>query len=128
MQSWIPLQYLPFDHKGVLDKNHLRIKNPVVKAATTRSIIGPTTWNPKWGTRLLGYFTPDGEENNEDKKLPDHDDLDCLDDLEEAGLIDNLGSGLHPMKQLTKYGKEIAAQLRAHKSNGEHYFTFKPTN
>jgi hypothetical protein len=45
-----------------------------------------------------------------------HDDWDCIDDLEAAGLMQIKGTGIHPVWKLTQQGLEIAAKLRAHGS------------
>jgi hypothetical protein len=111
------------DHKGILDKNHMRCKNEAAAAGRTYPGSYPS-WDPKYGTRLKGYFK-DGGENDESLKLPEHDDLDCFDDLEAAGLIENMGTGLHPAAKLTKYGHEIAGKLREHKANGGYFANFE---
>ena len=109
------------DYGGVLDKNHLRIKNNVDKAGQT--LISSPDWKPEYGTRLNGYFL-DNNEKDKSKLLENHDDLDCFDDLEEAGLIENTGTGLRPSAKLTKYGLEIASKLRLHKANGGMFADF----
>ena len=107
------------DHKGILNKDHLRIKNPVVANSTNYPMPKPE-WNRNNGTRLKGFF------EKKDKKLliPDHDDFDCFDDLEEAGLIENMGTGFNPAAQLTKFGIKIASDLRKHKSEGKNFADF----
>lgn len=52
------------------------------------------------------------------RQLADHDDWDCLDDLEVAGLLENVGTGVHPVFRLTNYGREIAGKLRGHRGQG----------
>jgi hypothetical protein len=52
------------------------------------------------------------------RELADHDDWDCLDDIEAAGLIENIGTGAHPVFLLTDHGREIAGKLRGHKGQG----------
>ena len=45
---WSLLAYIEcrcVDHKGILDKNHLRISNPAVS-------MSPIDWKPEYGTRL----------------------------------------------------------------------------
>jgi len=111
------------DYKGVLDKTHLRISNP---ANQSPSIMYPQVWKPEYGTRLFGYFKEDGKEDKA-RQLPDHDDLDCFDDLETAGLIENQGTGMDPACKLTKLGNEVAGKLRQHKSDGNYFATFKVT-
>ena len=114
------------DHKGVLDLAHLRTKNPALNSPSFPAM-GPQSWNPDYGTRLSGYFKDDGTKD-ESRKLNDHDDLDCFDDLEEVGYIENAGSGLNPACVMTKVGSKVAAKLREHKASGKHFATFKLEN
>lgn len=59
-----------------------------------------------------------------DGELPDHDDWDCLDDLENAGLVENVGFTMRPKYAMTDRGHEIAAALRKHKATGGQYAKF----
>lgn len=52
------------------------------------------------------------------RKRNEHDDWDCLDDIEVAGLIENIGTGLNPIFLLTDFGREVAGKLRGHKGQG----------
>jgi len=121
---WSLLAYVEtrcVDYMGVLDKRHLRIKNQAVGNGTP---FGVPDWNPEWGTRLSGFFKDDGSKDVS-RILPEHDDLDCLEDLEEAGYIINLGTGFTPAYKMTKLGNEVAALLRNHKQEGKAYADFK---
>jgi hypothetical protein len=82
-------------------------------------------WKPEWGTRLKGFFIDGGEDRT--KQLSDHDDFDCLEDMELAGLIEIM-SVVNAKVMLTPKGIAVAAHLRAHKSRGGHFsnFEFKP--
>jgi predicted transcriptional regulator len=60
-------------------------------------------------------------------KLAHHDDWDCLDDLEREGLVQNTGSAVNRQYALTDRGREVAAQLRAHKGAGGGFATFTVT-
>ncbi|MFA5211684.1 MAG: hypothetical protein WC414_04305 [Patescibacteria group bacterium] len=120
---WSLLAYVEtrcVDYEGFLDKKHLRIKN---QAVGNGNIFGIVEWEPKWGTRLSGFFR-DGKDNDMNRQLPDHDDLDCLEDLEHAGYIKNIGTGFTPIYEMTKTGNAIASLLRQHKQDGKHYATF----
>jgi len=116
------VEYRAVNHNGLLDKSHLRIKNPVV-ANSTPYPIPAQEWKEEWGTRLFGYWNKDGT-TNQSLKLGDHDDLDCLDDLEEAGLIKNFGTGLNPASKLTKFGAMVMSELNLHKQNGGNFSEF----
>jgi hypothetical protein len=58
-------------------------------------------------------------------ELPDHSDWDCLDDIEEAGLVVNQGSAINPVIQMTEKGCLVATALRAHKAAGGHFGNFR---
>lgn len=99
------------DHKGVLNPKHLRIKHPALRT-------GHRAWKPEYGTRLAGYWREDGTTNG-DLLLPDHDDMDCFDDLEKAGYIKSFGTGLNPACILTKKGLSAIQRLIEHKQMGD---------
>lgn len=65
----------------------------------------PLPWDPKHGSRLW-----DGS------ILTNHDDFDCMEDLELIGLLVNYGTGINPVVRLTKRGHEAAAELIAERS------------
>ena len=106
-------------------KNLLRIKEE--RDTAVRTSFGPThEWKPEWGTRLKGFaIDKNYEVIDKSLRLPNHDDLDCFDDLENAGLIENLGTGLNPAAKLTKKGFAIASELRKHKADGGSFSNFK---
>ena len=108
------------DHQGRLDLVHLRIKNPALQ----QNRLGTMMWKPEYGTRLKGYWNKDGS-TNPTLLILDHDDYDCLDDLEEAGLIKSFGTGLNPVYKLTKFGFEVHSQLLLHKQLGKYFSDFE---
>jgi hypothetical protein len=59
-------------------------------------------------------------------ELRNHDDWDCLDDLEEAGLVENVGTNMNRVMRLTELGLDVMKQLTEHKQNGGGYVTFSP--
>lgn len=122
---WSLLAYIEYrciNHKGVLDKDHLRIKNPII-ANSTGYLLPKPEWKEEYGTRLRGYFLPN-KEKDITKILPNHDDLDCIEDMEEAGLIKNIGTGLNPACQLTKKGRQFANALSKYKQEGSTFVEF----
>jgi len=116
------VEYRAVNHAGKLTLQHLRIKNPVVANATPCPIPAQG-WKTEYGTRLYGYWNKDGT-INESLKLKDHDDFDCLNDLEEAGLIKSFGTGLNPAYKLTKFGAMVMSELNLHKQNGGNFSEF----
>lgn len=61
----------------------------------------------------------------DDKLLPNHDDWDCVDDLERAGLVVIGGTGINPVWQMTEEGQRIVGLLRMHKQRGHGTATFR---
>jgi len=95
------------DHGGVPQKNHLRC---IVKRHPFFAHEGGDA--SRYPTRLKG------------RVQEDHDDWDCLEDLEGAGLLDNVGTGVNPVYRLTDLGREVAGRLRGHKGQGGTFATF----
>ena len=102
---------------GLMQGDKLRTKDRV--GIEKRYALGPS-WDPKYGTRLRGFF-----ENKSDKtlQLPDHDDIDCLEDAEAEGLL-VLGTTISMYVQLTKKGQEVEAALRVFKQDGGNFEDF----
>jgi len=110
------------DYKGVLDNK--RRQNMRCNVARHPLLgywpLGERPWQSGHGTRLKNYFT------DKSHQLPEHDDWDCVDDFEGAGLLVNEGSGINPIWKLTPEGLAITAKFRAFKANGGHYYQFTP--
>lgn len=105
------------DNEGSLNFEHLRChpeRHPHYLG--WRRIEHGDMWDVKYSTRLAGFFETEGEDQL-NFRLDDHDDWDCLQDLEIAGLVKIHGTGLHPLVALTDYGHKIEARLRKHKAN-----------
>lgn len=81
-----------------------------------------STWKPEYGTRLSDFFL-DGEKTDPKRRLPNHDDVDCLDDLAAEKLVDIL-SLVNGFVTLTGKGREVAGRLRAHKAKGGYFSNF----
>lgn len=58
--------------------------------------------------------------------VDDHDDWSCTEDMEAFDLLEQRGTGIHQIFVLTEKGKDIAAQLRAHKMDGGSFVSFNP--
>lgn len=112
------------DNKGELDRRHLRCNigtHPILAGSVYRDpdLMG---WKDEYGTRLKGYFLKNGK-TDQSKRLNYHDDYDCLDDLEEAGLIE-LISLVNGFVCMTPFGLEIASKSREHKVKGGTFSNF----
>ncbi|MCR4334326.1 MAG: hypothetical protein NUV47_01175 [Patescibacteria group bacterium] len=115
---WSLLLYIEtriHDYEGVLGIYQMRIKNPTIRPG----------WKPEYGTRLFGYWNKD-KTTNSLLQLHNHDDYDCLDDLEAEGLIENIGTRLRPVCIVTEKGTKILSQLLLHKQAGKNYSDFIP--
>lgn len=101
------------DHKGVPDVRHMRCDcdlHPQFESPyMTHAAAGK-----KYPTRLAGGV-----------QVPDHDDWCCLDDAEEAGLLENVGTGLNRVYVLTPWGRKVANALREHKAAGKNFASFR---
>jgi hypothetical protein len=57
-------------------------------------------------------------------EMSNHDDWDCLDDMEAEGLIEVI-SLVNGLIKFTQRGKKVAAALRAHKMDGGSFGNFE---
>lgn len=108
---------------GKIDRERMRC-NPaahphLVGFRTERDGMG---WKAVYGTRLAGFFV-EGEKQNTKRRLGDHDDWHCLQDLEDAGLVDWI-SAVNGFVTLTELGIRVSNALRAHKAKGGAFGTF----
>ena len=78
---------------------------------------GGGSWRDTYATKTRDGRAP----------LPGHDDLDVLDELEAAGLVLNIGTGLTPFLRLTPAGQYRAAELRVHRAAHGGIRTFAPS-
>ena len=91
------------DNKGILDMRNVRLDGE------------------QYPTRLYGWFE---DKNNPSLEISGHNDLDCADDLEDVGLIENIGTGYNRVYKMTAVGSAVSGELRKHKANGGSYATF----
>jgi len=114
---WSLLAYIGcrcVDNEGTLNKEHLRVN---IKTHPQHSHRGTQNFLDvfPYPTRLAeGKIAAKG-----------HDDWDCLDDLEKAGLIKLHGTGLNPVYAMTVKGWEVDSQIRQFKATGGTFATFK---
>lgn len=119
---WSMLGYIStvvMDRQGVMQGDKIRV-NETKHIGIDRGRCSGMAWNPEHGTRLHGYF-----ENRNDKTLllPDHDDIDCAEDMEAEGLV-TLGTTVSCFVQLTDKGRDFAQVLNRHKEDGGHFAEF----
>jgi hypothetical protein len=108
---------------GEIDKRRLRCnpkRHPVHAVNEART----GGWKDDYSTRLSGYFLPNGK-NDKSRMVYSHDDWDCLDDLEGAGMLEVM-SEVNGFVILSDRGREMVARIRAHKSKGGVFATFNP--
>ena len=118
---WSLLAYIytqVVDNKNMLDLTRMRV-NEMKRGYTNGARKVPGTdigsWQPTYGTRVKCGTIPD----------PNHDDIDCLNDLEKAGYVNNLFTDLNPIVQMTDKGFKIAEKVNKHKANGGQFATFE---
>lgn len=94
------------DHGGVLDIAHIRVNSTTHPLFNGHEYSTRATWNEQFGTLL-----------NTGERLVDHDDIDCLDDLDNAGLIEII-SLVNGFMSMTDKGNELVSKIRSFKTNG----------
>lgn len=107
---------------GELDREHLSCnekKHPMLIGYRTSGL----GWNPKYGTKLKGYWNKDTTVNP-NRQLGDHDDWDSLQELEDAGMIE-VQSQVNGFVKLTELGYKVCAKLREHKGRGGMFANFE---
>jgi hypothetical protein len=121
------IETLCVDLKGVVSDKHRRSFRTNIKRHPAYGYfpLGANghKWNPEYGSRLKGFF----EKQDPKLRLNQHDDWDCVEDFENAGVLENKGSGMNPLFVLTPLGRALAAELRAHKQGGGNFAGFTPT-
>lgn len=114
---WSTLAYLEtraVDHNGSIERMHMRC-DP----------------HPHPGLAHIGWRTGHGSKyptRLREGELQDHDDWSCMEDVEHAGLLENIGTGINPVVKLTDYGMIVCNALRNHKASGGSFgnFIFDP--
>lgn len=110
------------DHRGELDLKHMRCnpeKHPHF-VHLTNGFGHIAVWKTSNGTRLSG-FCAETNKSNKKTHLKDHDDWDCIDDMEAAGLIIQNGNLQYG---LTDLGWQVISELRKWKGAGGSFGTF----
>ncbi len=120
--GYIETVVVDFTDDGVGKVVHDRMR---CNSGTHPELLGPrqrmaSNWEPAYGTRLRGFF------EDKSRHLPDHDDWDCLKDLEATGFLVIIDAKKGSVK-LTEGGIKVAQELRTHKINGGNFSNFVPT-
>lgn len=88
------------DHGGRLDHENMRTNFTTHPLLRNDAYGRKGPWKPSYGTRL-----------DNGKTLPDHDDWDCLDELDDLGLV-VIVSLVNGFVQMTDKGREMVSELR----------------
>lgn len=108
---------------GEIDKRRIRCNPRRHPLHAVNRNFGVTGWKGEYGTRLAGFWTNAGLTNLK-RQMKSHDDWDCLDDLEAAGLIEILSEANGYVK-LTDKGLTVGGLIRAWKAKGGMFATFQ---
>ena len=117
---WSLLAYfetIAVDYDGKVDVRRIRI-NSTKRGYSNGNITSLQDWQDTWGTRMKGGYIPDTQ----------HDDIDVMNELEEAGLVKNVFTEMNPIIEITEKGREVVGKIRKHKSNGGVFGNFSLTN
>lgn len=109
-------QVAPFT--GRLSLAHMRV-NPELHPQFKNG----NGFKSEYGSRLQGFWVK-GQPNNESKKILDHDDIHCIEDMEREGLVEFVSTA-NMFVKLTEKGVKVAAMLREHKLAGKNYADFQ---
>lgn len=112
---WSLLAYIEtccVDSNGKFDLRRIRV-NPKTHPQHAVDILSDRKWSSNYGTILNGG-----------RVLPDHDDIDCLEDLERLGFI-YIKSLVSEVAVLSPMGIIVSNQIRNHKASGGKYSDFK---
>lgn len=117
---WSVLAYVEtrcVDHSGVVDLIRMRCnsrRHPGLNARRSEVLDQNDDGTYKYPSILAGGKTE-----------PEHDDWDCFYDLEAAGLIEDIGSGINPVARMRDAGRKMVALIRTWKASGGSFATFK---
>lgn len=116
------LETVIVDHRGVFsDKLRMSMRtNPDTHPTYGYWRHERHQWRPEWGTRVA--YSPTGTTVI---TLEAHDDWDCLEDMEAAGLLLNQGSAMNPVLRLTDRGVRVAGMVRTHRADGKRLVDFR---
>jgi hypothetical protein len=108
---------------GTLDKRRMRCNGKRHPMHDVNKNMGVGAWSPDYGSRLAGFWDSMGKMVPE-RQIKSHDDWDCLNDIEKAGLIEVI-SEANGFVKLTEKGMKIVGELRSYKAKGGMYSGFR---
>lgn len=116
------LETVIVDHRGVFsDRLRMSMRtNPETHPAYGYWLHDHPRWQAEWGTRVF-YSDVATTMVRSDQ----HDDWDCLEDMEAAGLLVNRGSGMNPVLRLTDRGVRLHGMVRTHRADGKKLVEFR---
>ena len=94
------------DQNGVFEINNIRVNSTKHPLFSGWEYGKRATWEQEFGTLL-----------NTGERLVDHDDIDCLDDLDAAGLIEII-SLVNGFMSMTDKGNKLVSKIRSFKAYG----------
>jgi hypothetical protein len=105
---------------GELDRDRLRcnVDRHAELMGQRVAMCADHSWNPAHGTRLKGFA------RNRRNQIASHDDWDCLEDMENEGLLEII-SYVNAFIKFTDKGVALAAHIRQHKIKGGNFATFE---
>ena len=108
---------------GTIDYTRMRVNEKRHPLLARNAAIHGTKWKSEYGTRLRGFWVDGTDKTDPSRRIGRHDDVDCLDDLADEGMVDIL-SLINGFVKLTDKGRRIANLLREHKSKGGWFSNF----
>lgn len=133
---WSVLAYIGtrcVDHRGVPDRRHMRtdptlhpfLADPMAYAqGVLDTDKKPGHARARAALRKLKKYPTQLKDGIE---KANHDDWNCVEDMEAVGLLTWEGTGINPVFVLTALGKEVEAALRVHKMGGGNFAKFVPS-
>lgn len=108
---------------GQVDYKRLRVNEKTHPLLAKNFSMTKRRWKGDWGTRLRGFWPDATGRTDLKRQIRAHDDVNCMEDLEDAGLI--VYSTASGVVTLTNLGRRISSMIREHKTKGGHFATFE---
>lgn len=123
------LETVTVDKHGRIDHDKMRthaVRHPgeMARKSPVTQLVFSEDMGRNYPTRIKASVTPDADGRYGALDLNDHDDYDCMADLEAAGLLERTSADT---VALTALGQAVAAELRSHKAGGGAWHHFQPS-